>query len=409
MPVIARYDFDEPEGPYLHDSSPAAGDQLGWYAGGAVPQDGQLVLNGTDAFAKLFQDNTFQMPRGTLEFQFSPASTRDVPQTLVSRDSEGNTPGAFRIELMPDGTIRFTHETGAEPFELATPAGFVSPGDEVQVSYSWDQGGSGGRATAINLTTGEEFAATVPPGLSMDMGGDNPHWLFGAGQQQVVPGGLEGIDQFFHGSFSYVEFSNSVDNGPVVPCFTAGTLIATPEGLRAVEELRPGDRVITRDHGAQRVLWVGQRRLDSADLVSMPALRPIRLRRGALGAGLPEQDLLVSPNHRMLVAAADNELNFGTSEVLVAAKLLVNGESIVAVGPEPVTYVHILFARHELVMAAGCWSESFQPGAQVIGSLGDAQRHEILQLFPELEQAPEEGFAIARRALRRQEAALLTG
>ena len=46
-----------------------------------------------------------------------------------------------------------------------------------------------------------------------------------------------------------------------IPCFTAGTLIDTPSGPRAVEELRPGDLVTTRDHGPAPLLWAGASRL----------------------------------------------------------------------------------------------------------------------------------------------------
>lgn len=59
-----------------------------------------------------------------------------------------------------------------------------------------------------------------------------------------------------------------------IVCFTRGTMIACPEGLRAVEDLKPGDLVITRDHGPQPIRWIGGRRFDGATLAAMPKLRP---------------------------------------------------------------------------------------------------------------------------------------
>ncbi|WP_424830712.1 Hint domain-containing protein [Ruegeria sp.] len=79
----------------------------------------------------------------------------------------------------------------------------------------------------------------------------------------------------------------------VVPCFTSGTQIATPGGLRAIETLSVGDEVLTLDHGTQRIRWIGARALGVAELIQNPKLRPIRIKAGALGCGLPRRDLLV--------------------------------------------------------------------------------------------------------------------
>ena len=116
--------------------------------------------------------------------------------------------------------------------------------------------------------------------------------------------------------------------GAGVICFTPGTRIATPDGPRLVEELREGDRVQTKDSGVQDVLWVGSRRMTGARLFAMPRLRPIRFRPGALGLERPDQELLVSPDHRMLIRGHAARALFNTDEVLVAARDLVNGQTI---------------------------------------------------------------------------------
>ncbi len=110
----------------------------------------------------------------------------------------------------------------------------------------------------------------------------------------------------------------------VVPCFTPGTLIACEAGEVPVEALRPGDRVVTRDHGVQVVRWVGQKRLGRAELAAEPKLQPVLIRAGALGAGLPLRDMRVSRQHRMLVGGPRAELLFGAEEVLVRAEHLVH-------------------------------------------------------------------------------------
>ena len=194
----------------------------------------------------------------------------------------------------------------------------------------------------------------------------------------------------------------------VIPCFTTGTLIATPDGEKPVEALQVGDRVHTRDNGIQKIVWTGRKDLDSAALKAMPELRPVRIKKGALGRGLPERDMLVSPNHRMLIISDLAEVYFEQSEVLVAAKHLTKRKGIRVVDVSEVTYIHVMFDRHEVVIADGAWSESFQPGSQSLNGVDKAQRAEIFALFPELQSVEGiESFGSARRSLKRHEAELV--
>ncbi|WP_375263397.1 Hint domain-containing protein [Palleronia sp.] len=194
----------------------------------------------------------------------------------------------------------------------------------------------------------------------------------------------------------------------IVPCFTPGTLIATPRGEVPVEKLREGDRVITRDNGIQEIRWIGEKRLRHGELERQPELRPVLVRKGALGYGLPERDMLISPNHRMLSATDETALYFEEREVLVAAKHLCHAEGIEQVGALGVCYIHFMFDRHEVVLSDGTWSESFQPGDYTLQGIDGPQRQEILTLFPELaDHRGIEGYRSARRSLKRHEAGLL--
>ncbi|RMD90198.1 MAG: 2,3,4,5-tetrahydropyridine-2,6-carboxylate N-succinyltransferase, partial [Alphaproteobacteria bacterium] len=138
-------------------------------------------------------------------------------------------------------------------------------------------------------------------------------------------------------------------------CFTAGTLIATPDGERPIETLNPGDLVLTLDDGPQPIRWIGTRTVPARG-----AFAPVRLAPGALGE---EREIVVSPQHRMLVRGAWAELLFGVEEVLVRALDLVNGRTITRIADgRPVAYVHMMFDRHQIVLANGRPSESFLPG-----------------------------------------------
>ncbi|MFN4153220.1 MAG: Hint domain-containing protein [Paracoccaceae bacterium] len=214
----------------------------------------------------------------------------------------------------------------------------------------------------------------------------------------------------------YVEFLNPdgtvagtlyfSDIEQIIPCFTPGTLITTPMGPRRVETLQPGDCVLTRDSGFQEICWAGRRDLGLAELIVNPALRPVRIARGALGAGLPQRDMLVSPQHRMLIEGAKAELLFGEREVLVAAIHLVGLPGIEQVMRRGVSYIHVMCSQHEIVKAEGAWTESFQPGSGSLRTMDRAQRDEVLALFPELCEGAQ-SYPAARATLRAHEARVL--
>lgn len=182
-----------------------------------------------------------------------------------------------------------------------------------------------------------------------------------------------------------------LDPDDVVPCFTRGTLIETASGPVAVEDLKVGDLVRTRDNGLQPIRWIGSRRLGRAGLAAKPNLRPIRIRAGALGTGTPSADLLVSPQHRILVRSRIAQRMFSTAEVLVAAKQLLQLDGIeIADDLETVDYFHILFDRHEVVYSNGAETESLYTGPQALAGVGKAAREEIFALFPTLAETEDE-------------------
>ena len=193
-----------------------------------------------------------------------------------------------------------------------------------------------------------------------------------------------------------------------VICFTPETRLATPQGPRMIRDLRQGDLIETRDNGPQEVLWRGHRRMTGARLYAMPYLRPIRLKAGALGKDRPDDDLLVSPQHRMLVQGAAAQALFNTQEVLVAAEDLLNDHSImVDHSLREVTYVHILLARHNVIWANGLETESFHPSNTALDTVDPGQLGSLLQLLPGIDTNPHSYGDYARRNLSASEAAIL--
>ena len=189
----------------------------------------------------------------------------------------------------------------------------------------------------------------------------------------------------------------------MVDCFAEGTMIDTIFGRREVETLRAGDMLRTRDNGMRWLAWIGATRVDAARLDLQPNLRPIRIAAGALGPGLPDADLIVSPQHRVMINSSIARRMFGDAELLIAAKHLVGLPGIrVEVPAEGITYWHLLFDGHELVRSNGAWTESLFTGPQAMEAVGESARREIITLFPQL---ADPGFLPqgARRFLKGRE------
>ncbi|MFD0980513.1 Hint domain-containing protein [Tropicimonas aquimaris] len=184
-------------------------------------------------------------------------------------------------------------------------------------------------------------------------------------------------------------------------CFASGTMITTPLGERPVEDLQVGDLVLTLDSGARPIRWIGAREVEATG-----EMAPIRFAPGALGA---ERELLVSPQHRMLVSSADLELATGSCEALVAAKHLVNGRDVARQEGGTVTYHHFMFDQHELVWANGVPAESFLVASNSVSAMTPEMLAEFKALFPELITDHARQGDLARPVLRGWEARAMFG
>lgn len=173
------------------------------------------------------------------------------------------------------------------------------------------------------------------------------------------------------------------DPMPAIVCFTRGTMIMTIDGEASVESLKVGDRVFTMDAGFLPIRWIGFSRVPAWKLSANPNLRPIRIRAGALGPESPTRDLLISPQHRVLVRSKIAKRMFGTDEVLIPAKKLLSLDGVdIHNDGEAVEYWHFLFDSHQIVLSNGAPTESLFLGAEAIKALSPEAKEEIAALFP---------------------------
>ena len=202
----------------------------------------------------------------------------------------------------------------------------------------------------------------------------------------------EGI-QFFGATANGSSFTN--ENTGVV-CFTQDTMILTPGGEVPIQQLRAGDRIVTRDNGVQRLVWSASRSISEQEISRSPNLRPISIAPELVGA---HSRLMVSPQHGMVIRRE------GSDETLIRATHLARmhgGKARVAKGRREVVYFHLMFEEHQIIYANGAPSESFYPGEQALNALDRAPLRELNTLFPDLQNrsAPHAYGNTARRFSR---------
>ena len=308
---------------------------------------------------------------------------------------------------------------GRDDDTLVVGTGDVASGGHGDDVFTIDAAASGSGLTDINIVGGETGEANQPD--NDDTTNDN---FPGAPNEfgdvldltnLIVAGQLDPTDVIFDdpshesGSFTFTnddgelvtvnfsEIENVIGDGIV--CFTHGTMIVTENGEKAIEDLKAGDKVLTKDNGLQELRWIGSRKVPAKDNFA-----PIMIKAGAMAN---DRDLLVSPQHRMVVEGWKSELLFGEREVLAAAKHLVNGDTIYVQSGGMVEYFHMLFDTHEIVFGNGAASESFHPGEVGISAMSKDARDEIFTLFPELRNDAESYGPAARTSLKGHEAKVL--
>ncbi|MEP5631518.1 MAG: Hint domain-containing protein [Tateyamaria sp.] len=305
-------------------------------------------------------------------------SASDLGQ-IVNIQTDGSLEGGDTVMHAGDSIVVDTDDDGDFSDEAATLQVSNDRFSRSTITYT---DGSTSRVT-LEVVTLSDGTQTI---LVNDAGAGN----INASADQIESITLGTLNTNFVNRYNQGNYSNTITNSVV--CFSAETLIQTPNGEQKIVSLDVGDDVMTAENGVQKIAWIGKRTLSSAQLVATPHLKPVRIRAGALGAGLPRIDLLVSPQHRILIVSKIAKRMFGQKEVLVPAIKLIEADGIEQVtSVAPVTYIHMLFAKHQIVFANGTPAESLYTGPLALQALSDKARNEIYEIFPELKS---EGKAV---------------
>ena len=269
--------------------------------------------------------------------------TQPTPFTVIDTINPTQTAPSAQTDDVPPGTIVFGSTTSN-----AITVADNNP-DTLSVKFAVTDGAMSVTGTAAGVTVSGSSTATL-----------------------TITGTATAINSFINNNLTYTTTSTStvvgIDDtltvtttdqaGNVstpstvfidVTCFMPGTMIRTPDGEVAVESLECGDLVLTMDGRAAPVRWLGRQTV-STIFGNKERILPIRIKAGALDENTPSRDLLVSPDHALLVDGA-----------LIQAGALVNGTSILRETnvPRIFTYYHVELDDHCLILAENTPAESF--------------------------------------------------
>lgn len=186
---------------------------------------------------------------------------------------------------------------------------------------------------------------------------------------------------------------------PALPLFDAahsafarGTLITTPRGPIAIEDLLPGDTVMTAEHGPLAILWIGSMEWQPDTETAAQPNRLTRIMADAFGVGRPMADLLTGPGARILTRPRDLRASIGADHVLSPTHAIADGmHAFRLTPPGPVTLYHLCLRHHATIKANGLETESYHPGSGFEREIGPRMLSRFLGLFPHIREPHQFG------------------
>lgn len=269
-------------------------------------------------------------------------------------DLQGSVIGAKvlnSVTVGPAGGEIKVEPTGLSANVLNLPVSFVDANGNTTTTipdnFVMDFPSSSSIPASYNPTTN---TTTIGDGISI-LG------VIGAGRTITLSG--DPFDLRNTGTYNWLSgtygksFTQSDGNGGVITCFLSDSMIRTPEGDVAVQDIQVGDSVVAYVDGQQqvrKVVWAGKTRVAvKAGLPDDEAGYPVRILKDALAEGVPYKDMLVTPEHCLFF-----------NGLFTPVRMLVNGASIFY--DHSITsydYYHIETEQHSVIVADGVMTESY--------------------------------------------------
>ncbi|WP_300036376.1 Hint domain-containing protein [uncultured Roseobacter sp.] len=178
---------------------------------------------------------------------------------------------------------------------------------------------------------------------------------------------------------------------PAMPLFDAafsafaqGTLIQTDTGQASIEDLQPGDRVLTSDGEMSEITWIGSAVFAPAENASkMPLTRIVA---DSFGVSRPDSFISLGAGARLLQPLPGMSGGREGQQVMTPASAFVDGVNVIGMSPPtPVRLFHIALRRHAAIIAAGLEVESYHPGRDPLRNVSQTLSDVFMTLFPHMD------------------------
>ncbi len=175
--------------------------------------------------------------------------------------------------------------------------------------------------------------------------------------------------------------------------FARGSLVETDCGPVAIEDLWPGDRIVTADGSLETLVWKGSTTIVPAR--PGPRGRNMRLARflpDSFGMQRPPQSVVAGPSARLLHAPAHLRGSTGQTQSLTLVHDFVDGMNVVETAPPaPVDLFHICLPRHSVIRVGGLEFETYHPGEDAPRLISHSMRTLFFNLFAHADQFSDFG------------------
>jgi hypothetical protein len=175
--------------------------------------------------------------------------------------------------------------------------------------------------------------------------------------------------------------------------FTRGSLVETDTGPVSVEDLLPGDRVMTHEGAAEPILWIGKTTLvPGRPGAGGRSHKLTRIQSDSFGMQKPMGCVIAGPSARLLRTPGHLRSLIGAKPALVPIQEFHDGMNIVETAPPtPIELFHMCLPRHAVINVGGLQFETYHPGVTALRMISHAMRSIYLNLFSHIDELRDFG------------------